>query len=102
MNEQQLEARLRRLEVSRYKNVGELNAHRTMLLSAWMTLIHRSSEPTDEILAKLKTAWLQSAHKPLKKFPSIDPIELDAMSQEYESSISALLVDLESAIHQTR
>lgn len=97
-----LEDRVRRLEESRYKTVGQINALRTMLLSAWMTLIQKSSSPPAKIIAELQQAWLPSSPQAKKVFPGIDPSELAAFQQEFETSISGLLAELERAVNQTK
>lgn len=99
---EQLKQRVARLEESRYKTVGEMNALRTMLLSAWLTLIQRSSSSPQEILSQLQQAWLPKSPQAQKVFPGIDSSELAAFSQEYETSISRLLADLERALGQPK
>ena len=98
MQESTLKDRVLRLEESRFRTVGEINALRTMLLSAWMTLIRRSSSPPGEAIAQLKDAWLSQPSEPLRAFPGIDSSELGAIAQEYEKSIARLLADLEGAV----
>ena len=91
-----IEARLARLEESRYRVIGQLNAHRTVLLSAWMTLLARGTTPPEDAIAQLKQALLQN--QVVQSFPGASAVELEVFSQEYENSIKGLLADLERAV----
>jgi hypothetical protein len=91
-----IEARLARLEESRYRMVGQLNAHRAVLLSAWMTLLARGTTSPEDAIAQLKQALLQN--QIVRPFPGASAAELEVFSQEYENSIEGLLADLERAV----
>ena len=97
-----LEGRVRLLEASRYKVVGQLNAHRTLLLTALATIVQRSPAPSKQVLAELRAAWLPVSPQAPKIFPGISPAELGALQQEYEASISGLLADLETQVDQPK
>ena len=91
-----IEERIARLESSRYRVVGQLNAHRAVLLSAWMTLIARGSAPAIVVINQMRAALL--TNQKLRAFPGLDAVELEAYSQEYDSAIATLLTDLEAAV----
>jgi hypothetical protein len=93
-----LEDRVRRLEGYRYKAVGEINAQRTLLVTALATLIRRSSFPAAQELKILRETWLPSSPQAPKIFPGIDPSEIGAFQQEYEASIEGLLAELQVAL----
>ena len=93
-----IEDRVRRLEESRYRTIGELYVLRTMLLSAWTTLVHQSSAPPAEVIAQLKSAWLPASPQVNRVFPGTDPSEIAAFSHEYEVAIARLFTELERAV----
>ncbi len=95
MAEVTLEDRVRRLENSRYRMAGQLNAQRSLLLSAWMTLIKRGSAPPEKVLAQMRQAFLANARQNSVSDVSID--ELEAYHQEYVRSLESFLSELEKA-----
>lgn len=98
MNQPSLEDRVRRLEESRHKTVGQMNAQRTLLLTALATVIRRSSSPPEQVLEELQEAWMPKSPTAPKIFPGIDPGELGAFQQEYEASIEGLLAELRATL----
>lgn len=96
------EDRLRRLEESRYKIVGQLNAHRALLITAVATILQRSTSPSADVLAQIRQVLLPEHPKPAKIFPGIDAAELGALQQEYEASISQLLAEVAQALGHTK
>jgi hypothetical protein len=93
----QLVERIQRLEEARYKTVGQLNALRTIAMTALLKAIQSSPLPPVEAVSQLRAAWLPESPAAPKIFPGIDPGDLAAFQQEYEASISGLLADLERA-----
>lgn len=93
---QQLVERIQRLEEQRYKTVGEMNALRAVAMTALQSIVQRSSSPPARIVAELRTAWLPQSPQDPKIFPGIDPTEIAAFWQDYETSISHLLAELEA------
>ena len=93
-----LEDRIRELEHSRYVLLGEINAMRTVALSAWMTLIARGSTKPKDAIEQMRASWFSTVSHPLRSFPGQDPAYLDAISQEYETALKDFLSLLENAI----
>ena len=93
-----LEERVRRLEESRFRIIGELSAQRTLLLSAWMQLIAQSDDPPEEVIEKLRQRWLPPYDEPIAAFRGADLAGVEAASQEHDRRIVDLFGILEQAV----
>lgn len=85
-----LEDRVRALEGFRYAMLGQVNAHRTLLLSAWSTILKNHSDDPVATAEDMRRMWLKAADAPPQAFPGVDPAHLDAVSQEYRVVIEEL------------
>jgi hypothetical protein len=88
-----LEARVRALENFRYGALGQINACRTMVLQAWLNiLIKHAADPVAKV-AEMQKLWKKGAESP-PAFLGVDPVHLDAASQEYAAALESLTNEL--------
>lgn len=86
-----LEERVRRLEGFRYRALGHINAHSTLLADLWTNVIANSGrERASELLESLSKQWLSDADKP-PQMPGVEPAHLDLISQEYRAALETLI-----------
>lgn len=93
-----LKTRVERLENSRHRVIGELNAQRTLLISAWATLVRRSSRSPDEVLRELRSTLLPEEPKQTRTFVALDPAEFAAVDQDFRQSLEDLILLVERTV----
>lgn len=85
-----IENRIQRLEKSRYKMIGRINALQTIALSGWTkTILETQSDPVGYAEA-IRKQWLSTADQPQRSFHGADPAEIDLISQEYLDALDDL------------
>lgn len=95
----ELAERVQRLENSRHKIIGQMNALRAVSLTALLTIVQKSSSPPAKVIAELRAAWLPVSPEAPKIFRGANAAELGAFQQEYEASVTDILAELEVFFH---
>ncbi len=92
-----VEARLRTLEGTRLAMLGRMNACQTMLVDAWLIIIMKQSKDPLATASDIREKWLKAGNEP-RRFPGVDPVHLDAVSQEYGEAMEDLTAQLLQAV----
>ena len=92
-----VEARLRALEGTRLAMLGRMNACQTMLVDAWLIIIMKQSKDPLATASDIREKWLKAGNEP-RRFPGVDPVHLDAVSQEYGEAMEDLTAQLLQAV----
>lgn len=85
------EERIRMLEGFRYRMLGRVDAIETIALQACLSILEKHARDPVATAQAMRARWLKAAEAPPSgKFPGVDPVHLDAVSQEYRDAIEQL------------
>jgi hypothetical protein len=85
------EDRIRALEGFRYEMLGRVNTIETIALQACLSILEKHARDPVATAQAMRARWLKAAEVPPSgRFPGVDPVHLDAVSQEYRDAIEQL------------
>lgn len=94
-----LEERIEQLERSRYSQLAQLNALRTMAIGAWVFICRQQSNP-EAFASALSDAWLRGAEDTVRDLRPLSAAEIAHVSDLYRSAIEALGSEVRRAVGQ--
>jgi hypothetical protein len=84
-----LEERISRLELSRFRTIGRINALTTMLLTLWGEYLENQPGDALEKIECQRQLWLEGAEN-VPPFPGADPDQLQLISDENRKALDDL------------